>query len=143
MASDYINNKEFENIITIYQEALGQKKSSGIEPDPIICECIANFFYLLSENIIRAFRFSMVDEEDAKQEAVMVCLKKIERFDVSRGKAFNYFTTMILNHYRQLYRSARNYGELKRRFLEKQLMSVPQNLRKGIVWYGSDSGEDE
>lgn len=147
MSSEYIDNKEFESLIRLYIKSLEtankNKKNKDLQPDPILAECIANYFYLLSTNIIKAFRFSMVDEEDAKQEAVMVCLKKIERFDTERGKAFNYFTTMILNHYRQLYRSARNYGELKKRFLERQILSVPQHLRKGLVWYDSDAGENE
>ncbi len=146
MGSDYINNKEFEGLIKLYIDSTreSKKKSKDKKPaEPILCECIANYFYLLSDNIVRAFRFSLVDEEDAKQEAVLVCLKKIDKFDIERGKAFNYFTTMILNHYRQLYRSARNYGELKRRFLERRLLSIPQNLRKGLVWHDSDPREND
>ncbi len=46
----------------------------------------------------------------------MICFDKIDRFDPSKGKAFNYMTTCILNHYRQLYRTARNYNELQRKF---------------------------
>jgi DNA-directed RNA polymerase specialized sigma24 family protein len=85
----------------------------------------------------------MVDEEDAKQEAVMVCLRKAPKFDTDRGKAFNYFTTMILNHYRQLYRTARNYGELKKKFTEKQVMDIPHHLRKGLGWNDSDVRDSE
>jgi len=145
MGSDYINNKEFEEIIKLYLDTLrrDRRKSKAAKADPILSECVATYFYLLSDNIVRAFRFSLVDEEDAKQEAVLVCLRKIERFDTGRGKAFNYFTTMILNHYRQLYRSARNYGELKKRFLDKQLLAVPTNLRGRLIWHGSDPGENE
>lgn len=57
------------------------------------------------------------------QEFVMICFDKMERFDPNyigksgkKAKAFNYMTTCILNHYRQLYRSARNYNELKKKF---------------------------
>ena len=143
MGSEYLNNKEFEQLIRLYVEALRDHKKTSEPIDPVLCECVAKCFYLLSDNIIRAFRFSMVEEEDAKQEAVLVCLKKISRFEHSRGKAFNYFTTMILNHYRQLYRSARNYNELKKRFFQRKLLMVPQRLRKGLSWHGRDSEDDE
>lgn len=143
MSSEYLNNREFEQLISLYVSELKRARKEKEDPDPILCECVANCFYLLSENIIRAFQFSMVEEQDAKQEAVLVCLRKIERFEESRGKAFNYFTTMILNHYRQLYRSARNYNELKKRFFQKRLLSVPPNLRKGLSWHGRNSEDDE
>jgi DNA-directed RNA polymerase specialized sigma subunit len=55
--------------------------------------------------------------DDAIQEGVLICFEKIDRFDPRKGKAFNYMTTCILNHYRQLYRSARNYNELKKKYM--------------------------
>ena len=77
---------------------------------------LAEAFYTLSENIARYAKFSFIDADDAIQEGVLICFEKIDRFDPSKGKAFNYMTTCILNHYRQLYRSARNYNELKKRY---------------------------
>ena len=52
----------------------------------------------------------------AKSDYSGICFEKINRFDPRKGKAFNYMTTCILNHFRQLYRSARNYNELKKRY---------------------------
>jgi hypothetical protein len=78
---------------------------------------LANAFYTLSENIVRYAKFHLIDEDDAVQEGVMICFEKIDRFDPRKGKAFNYMTTCILNHFRQLYRTARNYNELKRKYL--------------------------
>ncbi|MEN6292597.1 MAG: sigma factor, partial [Methanobacterium sp.] len=77
---------------------------------------LANAFYVLSENIANYAKFSGIDVDDAIQEGVLICFEKINRFDSRKGKAFNYMTTCILNHYRQLYRSARNYSELKKRY---------------------------
>lgn len=77
---------------------------------------LAAAFFTLAQNIIRYRKFHFVDTDDAIQEFVMICLEKIEYFDPRKGKAFNYMTTCILNHYRQLYRSARNYNELKKKF---------------------------
>ena len=77
---------------------------------------LATAFSLLSGNIVRYAKFEHIDPDDAVQEAVMVCFEKIDRFDTTRGKAFNYMTTVVFNHLRQLYRSARNYTDLKRRY---------------------------
>ena len=51
-------------------------------------------------------------------------------------------TTCILNHYRQLYRTARNYNELKRKyqdFLETQVIGL-LNKRGKNHNYGKDYG---
>lgn len=77
---------------------------------------LAVAFYTLSTNIIRYRKFNFVDQDDAIQEFVLICFEKIDRFDPKKGKAFNYMTTCILNSYRQLYRTARNYNELKRKY---------------------------
>jgi len=79
---------------------------------------LAIAFYTLSENIVRYAKFNLIDQDDAIQEGVMICFEKIDRFDSNKGKAFNYMTTCVLNHFRQLYRSARNYNELKRKYLD-------------------------
>jgi hypothetical protein len=78
---------------------------------------LAIAFFTLSENIVRYAKFQLIDSDDAVQEGVMICFDKIDRFDSRKGKAFNYMTTCILNHFRQLYRTSRNYNELKKRYL--------------------------
>jgi DNA-directed RNA polymerase specialized sigma24 family protein len=62
------------------------------------------------------------------QEGVMICFEKIDRFDPKKGKAFNYMTTCVLNHFRQLYRTARNYNELKRKYLDFVQLQFDQKL---------------
>lgn len=79
-------------------------------------EQLAYAFYILSKNIANYAKFNGVDIEDAIQEGVLICFEKIDKFDHRKGKAFNYMTTCILNHCRQLYRSARNYNEFKKRY---------------------------
>lgn len=80
-------------------------------------QTLASAFFTLSENIVRYAKFQLIDVDDAVQEGVMICFDKIDRFDSRKGKAFNYMTTCILNHFRQLYRTARNYNELKKKYL--------------------------
>lgn len=117
--SEYINNKDFEKLI---QALLNSPDDDDIKEEVTIC------FYVLSENIIRAFNFKLIDKEDALQEGVLACFSKIHRFNPTRGKAFNWFTTIILNHYRQLYRSCKNDINLKKRYLEKQTLGKASSL---------------
>lgn len=83
---------------------------------------LAVAFFTLSENIVRYAKFQLIDADDAIQEGVLICFDKIDRFDSRKGKAFNYMTTCILNHFRQLYRTARNYNELKKKYLNHMQM---------------------
>lgn len=93
---------------------------------------LATAFYTLSENIVKYAKFQFIDEDDAVQEGVVICFEKIDRFDPEKGKAFNYMTTCILNHFRQLYRTARNYQELKKRYLTY----LQSELEKVIIHNG-------
>lgn len=79
---------------------------------------LAAAFYTLSQNIVGYAKFNLIDQDDAIQEGVLICFEKIDRFDASKGKAFNYLTTCLLNALRQLYRTSRNYNELKRKYLD-------------------------
>ena len=77
---------------------------------------LANKFLTLSEHLAQYFHFNLIEPEDAIQEGVVICFEKVDRFVPKKGKAFNYMTTCIANHYRQLYRTSRNYNELKKRY---------------------------
>lgn len=88
-------------------------------------EKLAYSFYVLCENIAQySFAKGLVkDVDEAIQEGVVICLEKVDRFNPNyigkngqKAKAFNYMTTCIFNHFRQMFRSFRNYNELKKRY---------------------------
>lgn len=106
--SDNLRKKALEEYQKLYRESCEKHREFQNQ--------LAHAFYILSENIANYAKFSGIDIDDAIQEGVLICFEKINRFDPRKGKAFNYMTTCILNHYRQLYRSARNYNELKKRY---------------------------
>jgi hypothetical protein len=147
MASEYLNNKNLERVIISFQKIKRHKKmheyliknineQSPKEKEPESWTYIkeqskknildyedtqkdlAKAFYTLSENIVRYAKFNLIDPDDSVQEGVLICFEKLDRFDPRFGKAFNYMTTCILNHFKQLYRSARNYTELKKKYQE-------------------------
>jgi hypothetical protein len=103
-------------------------------------QLLAAAFYTLSENIVRYAKFNLIDQDDAVQEGVVICFEKIDRFNPEKGKAFNYMTTCILNHFRQLYRTARNYNELKKKyldFLQQQLsLVIIKNGKETVTFRG-------
>jgi hypothetical protein len=158
LASEYLNNKNFEIIICKFQESKrtktkyeliiedleGSSQRRGdtgrlvvfMEKYKVIVkeyeeykEQLAYAFYTLSKNIAEYAKFNLIDVDDAISEGVLICFDKIDRFDPSRGKAFNYFTTCTLNTLRQSYRTARNFNELKRKFSEHLLSTNHDNVR--------------
>ena len=99
MKKNYLNNKEFEQLIKDYIE------------DPVKYEdTFVISFDLLITNIIKTFNFN-VEEDDAKQECFLLILKIIGNFDPSRGTAFNYFTTTIKNQLNLMYTKKKRYQE--------------------------------
>jgi len=122
MGNEYINNRDFEVLIRSYLE---EPDDEDVKREITLC------FYLLSDTILRAFNFKLIDKEDALQEGVLACLSKVERFDPDRGKAFNWFTTIILNHYRQLYRTCKNDINLKRKYIERQIIGKATSIFEG------------
>jgi DNA-directed RNA polymerase specialized sigma subunit len=141
MANEYLNNKSLEKTILVFQKIKRDKSLYGLLHKDLkernltydlvekkfsdsnnffhdAQKNLANAFYILSSNIVRYAKFSLIDQDDAIQEGVLVCFEKIDKFDPRMGKAFNYMTTCILNHFKQLYRSAKNYNELKRKYQE-------------------------
>lgn len=96
---------------------------------------LASAFYILAENIVRYAKFNLIDQDDAIQECVMISFEKVDRFDPKKGKAFNFATTINLNCLKQYYRSAKNYNELKSKYLDFMSMQVSQphqNTKKGL-----------
>ena len=130
---DYINNTELENVILRFKNLKKTKDSN--EKDMLeykrIQEVLANFFYELSKRLLDSYNFNLIDYDEALQEGVLIALQRVERFDHSyigqegqKSKAFNYITTCILNHFRHLYRGAKNENEFKLRYYNHLIESL-------------------
>ena len=102
----YINNKEFETTIKIYLE----------DPDTHE-DSLISMFDLLITNILESFKFS-IDKEDAKQECFLLVLKTLKNFTPSKGSAFNYFTTVIVNNLKLLYTKDKRYKTKINNYIE-------------------------
>ena len=66
---------------------------------------LADLLYQLSDLIIDYTApkcLARMDRDDVVQELVFAAWLKLPRFDPNQGKAFNFFTTIMLGHLRQL-----------------------------------------
>lgn len=117
MKVEYLNNKEFEELIKKYNHVKNTLGETSVEYR-LLRDDLAINFYKITQNIMRKFRFENVDKDDALQEGVLICFEKLHRFDSDKGKAFNFFSTISINHFRQLYRTAKSYNDLKSKYFD-------------------------
>lgn len=101
---------------------------------------LATAFYTLSEHLTRYAKDIIADTDDAIQEGVMICFEKIDRFNPDKGAAFNYMTTCVLNHYRQIYRVNKSFRLFKERYLDFMLCKHNKSLNRNSYKNSSDSG---
>ena len=109
------SNASFEKILADYKK----------DPSVDTLKAVFGIFELLATNIIKYFVKGLVVEEVFKnkkeiiRELVCVAFLKINRYDPEKGRAFNYFTTIMLGWLRQVYRTKKNYAELKVKYAKK------------------------
>lgn len=105
---NYINNEQFENTIKKYLSRGGKKKYE---------EDLVTMFDTLIDNIINGFSFN-VDKEEAKQDCMLLIFKTLKKFKPVKGKAFNYFTTIIVNNLKLIYTKNKKATEKREKYLE-------------------------
>jgi hypothetical protein len=96
--------------------------------NPSVDTMVAAFdaFELMATNIMKVmlvgekdtFHKAFRNKRKTIRELVCIAFLKIERYDITKGKSFNYFTTIMLCWIRQIYRTRRN-AELKVKYAEK------------------------
>lgn len=106
----FVSTGEFEQAVIAFQD----------KPTPETARNLSRIYKILAENILSCFG-SKIEWTDRKQvvvECMRICFEKVARFDRNKGKAFNYFVTIMLGHMRQMYRSQKNYKELKQKYAQ-------------------------
>jgi DNA-directed RNA polymerase specialized sigma subunit len=93
----YIDNNRFEKIIPLYLQDPREYEDE-----------LMGLFDLLITNIIESFKFK-IEKDDARQECFLLILKTLKNFQPSKGSAFNYFTTVIVNNLKLLYTKNKKY----------------------------------
>ena len=110
MTKYYLDNRRFEELIVLYlKEDKKNKKRKKPKSNPFEDELMALFDILISV-LLDSFKFA-VDPDDAKQDCFVLVIRKLRNFDPRHGSAFNYFTTIILNHLRLIYTKGKKYDK--------------------------------
>ena len=112
----YVDNKRFEELILKYLENQKEHEAELME-----------MFDKLISNIIDSFGFKM-EKDDARQECFFLVLKTLKNFNPNKGKAFNFFTTIILNNLKLLFTKNKKYNEKINNYIEKVTGSHPSSL---------------
>lgn len=97
--ANYINNKAFEELIQQYMAG-----------DRSIQDELFEYFDILITHLMNGYSFK-IDKEEAKQECFLLILRVLNNFNKENGKAFNYFTTVILNNLRLIYTKNKKYNQ--------------------------------
>ena len=109
----YIDNKRFEELISLYIEDNAAHEQELVE-----------LLDILITNILMSFKFR-VDHDDAKQECFMLAFKTLKNFRPSSGSAFNYFTTVIVNNLKLLYTKDKTYAKKLQDYKEMVTGEMP------------------
>ena len=104
----YLNNDRFEKVIA------GYKSHPSIWEDELI-----DNFDLLIKNIFDGFKFQGVEFDDVRQDCFLLIFVKIKNFSPTKGTAFNFFTTVILNNIRLLYSKEKRQKEKVQAYVAK------------------------
>lgn len=118
-----LNSASFEKIIADYNEKLDVGTMAALfEAFETLGSTIMKYF--INKKLGRIFK-----KRETVRELICVSFIKLPRYNPAKGRAFNYFTTIMLGWLRQVYRTKRNYAELKAKY-EKATNST--NPRKKL-----------
>lgn len=145
MGTEYLNNRILEENIHRYRAT---KEDPERQEDFLAAQLeLTKSFYLLADGILRKHRFYNVDWDEALQEGVMICFEKMHRFDQRLGRAFPFCTQIILNHYKQLWRTAKNHHTLMQKYHTHLTNTVDHSHRscgvKAVIKYKQVNASNE
>ena len=102
--------KKIPTCADLQEATIAFQKNRTADNAKTLCE----MFRILADNILKYFgkNIDFGDRKQATVECMAICFSKLRRFNPDKGKAFNYFTTIMLGHLRQFYRTRRTYEEL-------------------------------
>jgi DNA-directed RNA polymerase specialized sigma subunit len=103
---------------------------------------LALMFLRLGDEIQKKWNFSYIDREDLSQEGVIILFEKLHRWDVAKGTAFNFFTTLLLNHWRQCWRKESGHRKLLERLMENLVAHDRRNRDGRGPWVGTLQNRD-
>jgi hypothetical protein len=119
--NDWLKIKEKRDKKKLDRETLGQidelvknwqDTGGNLEMIKIILDVIAR-------NVIEGYKRNKMTEKETRdniQDMIDVCVEKLRRINTSKGRAFNYFTTVMLCVLRQNTMTTRDFKEIKKKY---------------------------
>jgi hypothetical protein len=131
---EYINNKDLLDLIILFRD----------EPeDNVIKDELANAFLLLANEIFDWQKIDNLQKEEVVNEAAFVCILKASScFSPERGSAFPYFTTVIVNYYRQQMRSQNSYNRMIGEFAKEEARKSGCFIQEDN-WQGKEAASEQ
>lgn len=111
----YVDNTHFEEVIKKYLSKNGKKKHEAE---------LTRLLDLVISGILSGMNFK-IDKEDAKQDCFLLVFKTLKKFKPGKGKAFNYFSTIIINNLKFLYTKDKKEKERQKKYLD-DLSFIPE-----------------
>lgn len=91
MKNPKITNEELQNLVDAYKDGKIGKK------------LMLKALYNLAERVYdSAAYFKVPNKEEVLEDTSQLCLDKLAKFDKTRGKAWNFLTTIIMCNLRQM-----------------------------------------
>lgn len=127
--AEYLNNNKFTAAIIAYRSAVEadaerrlRRKNCPELPALTVAKAeLWGMINLLCDRLWQAKRTYRLDRDDAVQDAMIHAIEKLPNFDPAKGKAFVWFTTVILNFYRAEFNRRKDYQlRLERIWLSQQ-----------------------
>lgn len=108
MNQDKIKNKVeiFDDVILQFVENRKKVELDGVSKNNYweSLNCVVDELYNLAEHTFDVLKFDLLIRESSIELMVNHAYEKISNFDPSKGRAFNYFTIVMLNMLRKQYR---------------------------------------
>lgn len=112
----YVDKKEMYEAFVAYHE---RKKDN---PEETVPEFIVSCFMKIADGVGQIHRFRNYQNlDDMKQDSVLLCIKYIDSYDISRKNPYSYFTSVITNGF---YATINN----DRRYLYKQYKAIENSM---------------
>jgi hypothetical protein len=106
-----MNPTDLEDLVKKCQESFDE---NGV--------ALAEIFHTLSKELVKQFVANVdigMTKKELTRQCVYVALERVPFFDQKKGaKAFNYFTTVMLNYMREEYRHAKKLSEREKKYGE-------------------------
>ena len=104
MANNYVDNVRFAKLLTEYQETKSEK----------VYNEIGKQFILISTNLLNKTNFinyTQDRKDEMVSDATFSMCRYIDKYDISRGNAFAYFTRIAFNGFLQNLKNYKRIGD--------------------------------